>query len=222
MKVVLASVSFTSPYTAQRRMLSLGYIHAQAISDPVIADAADIVHKFYDCSIHPHDQIAERILEDDPDVIGFSCYVWNTPDVLGVCAEVKKRKPEVKIILGGPEVSYHYARILAQNSAVDWVAVNEGEETFRELLRGLIEGGSTEEIAGLAWRKDGEAFVASPRPYCKDLDSLASPYLTGVLDICDIRGGARIEGGFEVCEGAPEPLPEPDDDMSGFDDPADI
>ncbi len=199
MKVVLASVSFTSPYTAQRRMLSLGYIHAQAISDPVIAESAEIVHKFYDCSIHPHDHIAETILKDDPDLIGFSCYVWNTPDVLGVCAEVKKRKPDVKIILGGPEVSYHYARILSQNSAVDWVAVNEGEETFRELMRALLAGESTEEIAGLAWRKDGEAFVASPRAYCKDLDSLASPYLTGVLDVCDIRGGAC----YQTARGCP-------------------
>ncbi|MDG2147988.1 MAG: radical SAM protein [Planctomycetota bacterium] len=199
MKVVLASVSFTSPYTAQRRMLSLGYIHAQAISDELIRDTAEVVHKFYDCSIHDETHNAAAILADDPDVVGFSCYVWNTPDVLRVCAEVKRQKPEVKIILGGPEVSYHYARILDQNSSVDWVAVNEGEETFRELLRALIQDEDTTQIPGLAQRLEGKPVVPSPRPYCKDLDSLASPYLTGVLDVCDIREGAC----YQTARGCP-------------------
>ncbi len=199
MKVVLASVSFTSPYTAQRRMLSLGYIHAQAISDDLIKESSEIVHKFYDCSIHDETYNAKAILEDDPDLIGLSCYVWNTPDVLKVCAEVKRLKPDVKIILGGPEVSYHFARILDQNSAVDWVAVNEGEETFRELMRALIQDQPITEIPGLAQRKDGEPHVPSPRPYCKELDSLASPYLTGVLDVCDIRGGAC----YQTARGCP-------------------
>jgi len=199
MKVVLASVSFTSPYTAQRRMLSLGYIHAQAISDPFVKERTEIVHKFYDCSIHDPTRIATTILADAPQLVGFSCYVWNTPDVLKVCAEVRRLAPDVEIILGGPEVSYHYARILDQNSAVDWVAVNEGEETFRELLVARLKGEPVTGIAGLAQRKDGQPFVPAPRPYCNNLDSLASPYLTGVLDVCDIRGGAC----YQTARGSP-------------------
>ena len=201
MKVVLASVSFTSPYTAQRRMLSLGYIHAQAVSDPFINERTEIVHNFYDCSIHDAEYNAKAIMKDDPDLVGFSCYVWNTPDALKVAAEVKRLKPSVQIIVGGPEVSYHYVKTLNQNSSIDWVAVNEGEETFRELLTALLKGESTAEIPGLAQRResDGEPHVPSPRPYCKDLDSLASPYLTGVLDVCDIRGGAC----YQTARGCP-------------------
>jgi tRNA A37 methylthiotransferase MiaB len=202
MKVVLASVSFTTPYTAQLRMLSLGYIHAQAVSDDFVQSRATILHNHYDCAVSSAEQTAADLLSEQPDLLAFSCYVWNTPDVLRVCTEIHKQRPELPIILGGPEVSYHYAKILDQNASVRWICVNEGEETFRELLVALLQGADTTEIQNLAQRKDdeqGTPFVPSLRPFCKDLDSLASPYLTGVLEVCEIRHGAC----YQTARGCP-------------------
>ena len=52
----------------------------------------------------------ERILQDiylrQPDVIGFSCYIWNISYIKALVADLKKVLPQVKIWLGGPEVSY--------------------------------------------------------------------------------------------------------------------
>jgi len=202
MKILLASVSFTTPYTPQRRFLSLGYLHAHAAADDVIGPRTDIEHEYFDPSIRNPEEIAQAIVAKRPDVLGFTCYVWNTQDVLQICEHVKRQRPACKIILGGPEVSYKYVKVLDSNPAVDWICVNEGEETFREFLRALLTDGeeATKSIAGLAYRgPDGVPNLPEPRPYLKDLDILPSPYLTGVLDVCDIRGGAN----YQTARGCP-------------------
>ena len=114
MKVLLASVSFTTPYTAQQKFLSLGYIHAQAVTDDIVGPRSDITHNYYDPSIYSAKEIAEQIAADKPDLVGFTCYVWNGPDCLRIAKHVKQILPDVEIIVGGPEVSYHYKRILDQ------------------------------------------------------------------------------------------------------------
>ncbi len=201
MKVVLATVTFTTPYSVQRRFLSLGYIHAHAVVDDYIGPRAEIVHRYYDPSLYDPDEIAEQIAQDKPDIVGFTCYVWNTPDNLAISCHLKKMLPDVEIILGGPEVSYHYNRVLTQNSQIDWIAVGEGEVTFREFLRAklLDKDLNLAAVPGLSQRKDGKPFLPAPRPYQKDLDELASPYLTGVMDVCPVRGGVT----YQTARGCP-------------------
>src|SRR5690606_32302273 len=75
MKVVLASVSFATPYTPQLRFLSLGYLHANAMADEVIAAETEIVHEYFDPSLRDAKAIAAAIAAHRPDVVGFTCYV---------------------------------------------------------------------------------------------------------------------------------------------------
>ena len=201
MKVVLSSVSFATPYTPQLRFLSLGYLHAIAQEDEVIGPRTEIVHNYYDPSLRDAAQIAACIAEEKPDVVGFTCYVWNAPDNFLICAELRKLVPDVKIILGGPEVSYHYNKILDAHPSVDFIGVGEGEHTFREFLRALVTDKPEElaKIAGLAQRKDGKPFLPGPRAYEKDLNLFPSPYLTGVLEMCDVRGGVN----YQTARGCP-------------------
>lgn len=202
MKIHLASVSFTTPYTPQRRFLSLGYLHAYAVTDDVIGPATEIVHEYYDPSIRSAEEIADAICAQQPDLVGFTCYVWNTQDVLAVCEHIRRLRPSIKLILGGPEVSYKYVKVLDANPCIDWICVNEGEETFREFLRAWLTEGieATSKIAGLACRDaKGVPNLPEPRGYLKELDKLPSPYLTGVLDVCDIRGGAN----YQTARGCP-------------------
>ncbi len=88
-------------------------------------------------------QRMEQILADlyrrKPDVIGFSCYIWNFSLVKRLIREFSKLLPDVPVWLGGPEVSYEYQNIFEDIPEVTGVMVGEGEETFRELLMAYVE-----------------------------------------------------------------------------------
>lgn len=195
MKVVLASVTAARPLTTQMRFLSLGYIHASALSDDRVRRRADIVHEYYDPEAMQLIEIADAIAALKPDVVGFTCYTWTAPDNFKLCLELRRRLPKLTIILGGPEVSYHYTRVLEQQTSVDFIAVGEGEHTFREFLAALVEDRQQDlaTIAGLAQRKNGKPFLPRERGYEKQLDKFPSPYLSGVLDVCEIRGGVNYQ-----------------------------
>ena len=79
------------------------------------------------------EQILPEIFKECPDVIGFSCYIWNFSIVCRLAAELKKVLPQAFIFFGGPEVSYNAAQVLERTSA-DLVVHGEGEETVFRLL----------------------------------------------------------------------------------------
>jgi Fe-S oxidoreductase len=83
-------------------------------------------------------QYTEQILRDlykrQPDILAFSCYIWNIAYVKELIANIKKVLPSVSIWLGGPEVSYDAKRVMEQHPEVDIVCCGEGEETFLELV----------------------------------------------------------------------------------------
>lgn len=113
----------------------------------------------------------------DADIYGFSCYIWNIGMVLKLCSSLKKAKPEAVIILGGPEVSYDPAAILAENASADYIVIGEGEETLLELLGCITDGGrSLSEVKGIAYRKGTDIVVTPQRPLIPGLDLLPFPY----------------------------------------------
>ena len=69
-----------------------------------------------------------------PDVVGFSLYIWNIEETIKVMRMLKKVKPDVKIIAGGPEVTYDYDYWLERVPEIDVIAIGEGERTFKHLL----------------------------------------------------------------------------------------
>ena len=85
------------------------------------------------------DQILADIYRRRPDVIGFSCYIWNISMVKRLVRELAKLLPGVPIWLGGPEVSYEYEKLLEEFPEVTGIMAGEGEETFRELLRAYLD-----------------------------------------------------------------------------------
>jgi len=70
-----------------------------------------------------------------PDVLLFSCYIWNIAYVTELAAECRKIMPDVPIWLGGPEVSFNAGEVLEQYPELTGVLVGEGEKTFPELIR---------------------------------------------------------------------------------------
>ncbi|MBQ5850005.1 MAG: B12-binding domain-containing radical SAM protein, partial [Lachnospiraceae bacterium] len=83
-------------------------------------------------------QNIENILADiyrrKPDIAAFSCYIWNWNMIQDILTELPKVLPDIKIWLGGPEVSFHGEQILKRFFAVQGIVLGEGEITFTELF----------------------------------------------------------------------------------------
>lgn len=102
------------------------------------------------------DEILKDIYLEQPDVICFSCYIWNVSFVKELVPDLKKILPDADFWAGGPEVSYDAEKFLRSNPAFSGVMVGEGEETFQELAGHYIEGKpeNLKEIRGVAFRNE--------------------------------------------------------------------
>ena len=133
---------------------------------------------------HRTEEILRDIFLRKPDVLLFSCYIWNIVYVRELAENCKKIMPEVPVWLGGPEVSYDAEKFLRENPAADGILCGEGEETFRLLAECYAAGqADTEhlaEIPGLVFREPVESAarpirVNTPAPL-PDLSALPFPY----------------------------------------------
>ena len=102
------------------------------------------------------DDILKDIYLEQPDVICFSCYIWNISFIKELVADLKKILPHAEFWAGGPEVSYDAEEFLRKNSAFFGVMVGEGEDTFHELAGYYIERKpeNLKEIRGVAFRDE--------------------------------------------------------------------
>ncbi|MDD3712374.1 MAG: radical SAM protein, partial [Candidatus Izemoplasmatales bacterium] len=114
------------------------------------------------------------ILAEKPEIIGFSCYIWNIPLIKEIITKIKAELPETVIIMGGPEVSYEYDDYLWEGLA-DYIVVNEGEITFNLLISSIINNQEKFNISNLAFLSNGKIFRTKILPI-KNLDDLRSPY----------------------------------------------
>ena len=87
----------------------------------------------------PLQDILADIYDRKPDVIGFSCYIWNWDMVQELLEELPKLLPDTDIWLGGPEVSYDAPGLLCKYPQITGIMVGEGEATFKELLECYVE-----------------------------------------------------------------------------------
>lgn len=100
------------------------------------------------------DDILMDLYKKKPDVLCFSCYIWNLTYVEELIREIKKIFPELPIWVGGPEVSYDAKDVLTRLPEVTGVMFGEGEETFLELMEYYDnEGKELAEIKGIAFRQ---------------------------------------------------------------------
>ncbi len=114
------------------------YIHSNPAIYSLKAYAGEELAEHVELAEYTINQYPGEILADlygkRPDVIGFSCYIWNWNLVQELIAELPKVLPGVNLWLGGPEVSYDADCTLKKYPQLTGIMVGEGEETFRELL----------------------------------------------------------------------------------------
>ncbi len=122
------------------------------------------------------EEILKGIYKQKPDMIAFSCYIWNIHLVDEITKELKKLLPNTPIWVGGPEVSYNAREQLLMKPQLEGVMVGEGEETFYELVS-YYEGSrqSLSSVKGIAFRLDGEIIETELRPQL-DMSTIPFPY----------------------------------------------
>jgi len=125
--------------------------------------------------------LVAAILDRGPQLVGFTCYLWNIQRSIWIAQQLKAAQPKLRILLGGPEITSDNQWVL-ENAAIDLAAIGEGEQTFVDLLLSLHAGRSTEGIPGL-WNRGGS--LPLPRAVLSDLDLISSPYLEGILDVVE-------------------------------------
>jgi len=181
MKAILVSFYRTTDFNPNYYYpLSLHYLKAYANKE--LAD--DITISIKDYSVEEDSShVVYDLLKDSPDLIGFSCYVWNTKEILLISNLLKKLSPAVKIVLGGPQVTYTADSVLTENEWVDVIVRGEGEQTFAELLKYYLNyGPAIEEIKGISHRTNGKIQSNESRPLIKNLDDIPSPFNEGIGD----------------------------------------
>ncbi|MBR6477123.1 MAG: B12-binding domain-containing radical SAM protein [Lachnospiraceae bacterium] len=122
------------------------------------------------------DEILRDIFLNGPEVLCFSCYLWNLEYVEAVSKEFHKLCPDVPIWLGGPEVSYETKTFLEEHAYLTGVMIGEGEDTFRELCEYYLKAewrnadkprteadASLLTIKGIAFRELDKIHFTAPR-----------------------------------------------------------
>ena len=122
--------------------------------------------------------ILSDITEHDIDVLGFACYIWNIEMTLHVVDMVKAVRPDIKIVLGGPEVSFTADELLERCPNIDYIVQGEGEEAFHDLVTALQLGndGLDPVIPGVRGRRDGSILGSLEAVEVSDLSSIPFPY----------------------------------------------
>ena len=147
--------------------------------------------------------IISDLTEHDADVVGFACYIWNIDMTLHVASLLKSVRPAVKVVLGGPEVTYTARRILEQHPYIDYIVQGEGEEAFAKLTAKLQAGESPVEppITGILGRAENEMVSKSATAEDKiELSSHSNP----------IKGSEEVA---EVADLGTIPFPYDESDM---------
>lgn len=125
----------------------------------------------------------EAILEREPWLVGFTCYLWNIDRTLWIAQRLKERRPELLIVVGGPEITGDNAWVL-ETSCIDYAVIGEGEQTFADLLLALLtETVPPTSVDGLFVRAN--PCMPQPRRPLPQLDLISSPYLAGILDAAE-------------------------------------
>lgn len=146
------------------------YIH----SNPAIYCLRSYAYEY-----HEHIQLAEytinqnleevlrSIYEKQPNILAFSCYIWNISMVERLIREYKKLDPKVEIWVGGPEVSYDGMDCLNRLPQLRGVMIGEGEATFYEVVKSYIDNGSYDDkvlskIPGICYRNSNQVIQSNP------------------------------------------------------------
>ena len=159
--------------------LNAQYIHSSlalaCLNSYCQGEFADLHLMEYTINDNPRD-ILYSIFRIRPEVLCFSCYIWNIEAILNLCRDFKAIVPQCTIVLGGPEASFAADDLLQRYPQINIVVRGEGEQTTKELLQALSEGQALRGIAGISYREGLMVRHNEDRPPLTNLDIIPFPY----------------------------------------------
>lgn len=148
--------------------LNSKYVHASLSPWCLLSGVREFAKNTYDISVMEStingniQDFADKIINEKPDVVAFSTYIWNITKTLEICRIVKENH-SCKIILGGPEVAYRPKNVLEKYDFIDFVLSGEGEWTFPVFLDNINDDLSL--VSGLSYRENGEIITVPEKEY---------------------------------------------------------
>ena len=174
MKIVLASICASYIHTPLALYALRSY--CSGYEDNIIIKPFNLSQK--------HSQILQGIYKETPNIIGFSCYIWNIDKTAQIAGSIKKILPNALIVFGGPEVYGDYDSYLLSKTT-DIVIRGEGEAPFYQLVDQYANNSlDLASINGIAYMYDGK-IIKTPPPKPLDLKSLPFPYNNGLSEVKD-------------------------------------
>jgi len=171
MKITLATIHCKPQFTP----LALLYLKAYLVERMAFAlDNVQILE--FPRKVETEDVVHE-ILKSEPDVVGLSCYVWNIVTLMAVSRRIRELQPDIKIVLGGPEVGPLAPSVLHAHPYIDVVVKSEGEIPFSEIVDALSKGDDLDRVRGIAFRRGEEIRETAEAFVLKDLNKIPSPHL---------------------------------------------
>src|SRR5579864_1397500 len=134
--------------------------------------------------------VVDDLLAFKPGVVGFTAYDANFPMCLSIARSLKQRQSTMKIVFGGPSITFGAKEVLARHQAIDLCILGESEETGPPVFRNLLDGTfPQEDQVGVAFRREGKVICTPDPPLVgasapsvqSALDITPSPYLMGIF-----------------------------------------
>jgi putative methyltransferase len=175
------------PYT-------VGILWAYAYQFPFIRENYELEHIVW--KRDDVDLVADKL--SNSDVVAFSTYVWNKNYNYALAKRLKKINPDIITIFGGPEIPITKKDLFKKLSFVDLVVKLEGEYVFKDILESIILKHDLSLVSGLLINNNGNVIDTGSSKRIEFLDTLPSPYLTGVFDklmaeVDDVEWNVTIE-----------------------------
>ncbi|MBS1857786.1 MAG: cobalamin-dependent protein [Acidobacteria bacterium] len=165
--------------------MPLGVAYMKAVMDKELPEVRSRLFAY-------PDRLYDAIRETPPDVLMLSNYCWNEALSIHLAKLAKRVKPDMLVVLGGPNISIEAERqqeYLAGMPDVDLYLLGEGDFLAAEIVRHFLDSGMSIRALGereipssLYRRPDGTVHRTAPWDRHRNIDEIPSPWLTGVLD----------------------------------------
>ncbi len=131
----------------------------------------------------PRESVLAMLLAEQPEVVGFSVYIWNRRETLDLLDALAVARPGLRLVLGGPEVSFDGPELFEHHPGLTALVRGEGETALRALLEAWNQGHVPEAPPRTVLRQNRALASGPDGPTLVDLDLVPSPFERGLADL---------------------------------------